>query len=158
MIKKVPLLAIDFNKSWWSVLSSQKKSIIFIALGETISNTFLTLLPMMLGIIFTQKHVTYLNYLFVGWFIVYCLQYLTRKESARLQLLFIHSTHARAHEWFLQVDPIYHARRSSGTVLGKIDRAARGYENLIDAFTYDFLSIGIGFITAIIPLFSIIII
>ena len=152
-IKNNRIIPIDFSAPWWHVLLKNSFKSIFIYSGEIFCNIFFTLIPMMFGIIFASKRLDLLCYLFGSWILVYFLQYATRTSYARMQSQIIHSLHASAHIWFLQADPIYHTRKSSGIVLGKIDRAARSYESLLDSCMYELLSIGVGVITVIVTLF-----
>ncbi len=142
--QNLELRQIDFTKSWLEILLQNKYIFIIIATGEACLSIFNTLLPTALGSALTFERLDFLLFLCACWISQYIIQYWLRKMNASLQLVMIHSVHASAHSWFLQADPMYHSRRSSGAILGKIDRAARAYEGLIDAVTFELISILIG--------------
>ena len=71
---------------------------------------------------------------------------------ARFQLQCIHGVLYSAHQYLLIIDPQYHVKRSSGVILAKIDRAARGYEEVLDQITYEFAPLAIGIATMLVIL------
>jgi ATP-binding cassette subfamily B protein len=146
------LLIIDFKKKWWHLLWLQKKSFFFVMFGEVIINVFETLTPVILGALFTYRRYDYFIYFTALWFFMIIFQDFTRKVTTSFSLRCVHSIHFNAHEYFLTVDPAYHAHRESGAILAKIDRAARGYEYFIDAVLIDILGYMAGIITALITL------
>jgi len=146
------LLPIDFEKPWWHVVIQQKFFFIFSFVIETLVNIFRPLSVIFIGWIFAQNQLEYLLYFFGIWALLYILEYFSRVSLATLELRAMHSTRYGAHQWFLKVDPIYHARRSSGTILGKIERASRTYEEFLDACYLDLLETIVGIITVIISL------
>jgi ABC-type multidrug transport system fused ATPase/permease subunit len=72
--------------------------------------------------------------------------------NQKFQLQVIHSVQYSAHKYLLTIDPRYHVLRSSGAVLAKIDRAARGYEEILDQITFEFLPLAAAIITMFIVL------
>jgi ABC-type multidrug transport system fused ATPase/permease subunit len=50
-------------------------------------------------------------------------------------------------KYFLTTDPIYHATRSSGEIISKLDRAWRSYEDFLDILTFEIIKIVISLIT-----------
>jgi ABC-type multidrug transport system fused ATPase/permease subunit len=48
------------------------------------------------------------------------------------------------------MDPLYHTQRDSGAIIAKIERAARSYENLLDAVLIDIVGYSAGIIAAVI--------
>jgi ABC-type multidrug transport system fused ATPase/permease subunit len=70
-----------------------------------------------------------------------------RRISGKVQLSIIYSVYTSAYAWFLQADPIYHTKRSTGKILSNIERAARAYEALFDAFAFELIGIFVGAVT-----------
>jgi ATP-binding cassette subfamily B protein AbcA/BmrA len=64
----------------------------------------------------------------------------------------IHGIYQSAHSYLLTIDPRYHVHRSSGTVLSKIERGARGYEELLDQITFEFVPLLVGLVVMTIAL------
>lgn len=92
-------------------------------------------------------------WLFIIWLCVEVLNvFFLPRLNQRFQLQVIHSIHYNAHQYLLKVDPRYHVHRSSGTVLAKIDRAARGYEEILDQITFEFLPLLTSIVTMFIVL------
>ena len=143
----IPLRVIDFKKSWSATLFKEKFTIVLIALGEIISSLFHTLLPVLLGAVMSKERLDLLLSLCIFWFVLYGTHYWLRRMSGKIQLRIIYSVYTSAHAWFLQADPIYHAKRSTGAILGKIDRAARAYEALFDACVFELIGIFVGAVT-----------
>ena len=152
-IDTIPLRVIDFKKSWDTTLFQEKTTILLIALGEIVSALFHTLLPILLGAVMSKGRLDLLLSLCIFWFILYCTHYWLRIISGKVQLSIIYSVYTSAHAWFLQADPIYHTKRSTGTILSKIDRAARSYEALFDAFVFELIGILIGAVTVTVSAF-----
>jgi ABC-type multidrug transport system fused ATPase/permease subunit len=71
---------------------------------------------------------------------------------AKFQLQCIHSVLYNAHQYLLTIDPHYHIKRSSGVILGKIERAARGYEDILDQIIFEFAPLIVGITTIFILL------
>lgn len=147
--KYLTLLPVDFNKPWWRLITRQRFYLIATLIGETIVNAFRPLSIVLLGGCFAIGRFDYFVYLFIAWTTIYIIEYAARVNNYILKVRALHSLRFRAHQWFLQVDPIYHAHRSSGTVLGKIERAYRGFEKLIEAVSYEIIETVIGVITVI---------
>ncbi|MBY0353903.1 ABC transporter ATP-binding protein/permease [Candidatus Babeliales bacterium] len=150
--QKLSLLKVRFESPWWQVIIDQKVYLGLALFGEIIAAIFRPMAILMIGWIFSIQRYDYFAYLFLVWVGVYLIQLVSRLFNSVLQLRCIHSVHYRAHQFFLQVDPIYHTRRSSGTILGKIDRASKGYEDLLDAVITEILQIAVGVVTVVISL------
>ena len=143
---------IDFNEPWWKVITQQRHSFLISLFGEIIIDIFRPLGVFLLGLALSAGRFDYMLYLFLFWLLIYGAEYVARLYNYGLQLRVVYSTHYHAHRWFLQVDPIYHAHRSSGMVLGKIDRAVQGYYDLFEAVFFELLQTVIGALTVVIYL------
>jgi len=150
--KKSAIIPIDFHEPWWHVPLSQRWYLFLSCFGEVFITIFNTLTPLIFGAIFELKRFDYFIYFSASYLLIVAFHYWVKRALIDLELRCIHSTHYHAHTWFLTVDPIYHAHRESGAILGKIDRASRSYEELLDAISIEILPALTGVITALISL------
>lgn len=152
--KKMKILDVDFNQSWWIILWKQKLAFSVVFILEVITNTFNTVIPIAVGFSIANG-----NYnLFYGIIIArLCLtlviQYFYGYNSV-LQLQSVYSVYTSGLKFFLTVDPLFHSTRSSGTIISKLDRGSEAYENFLDIVTFEFLPTIIAIITVTITLFS----
>lgn len=144
---------IDFTKPWWRIIFKQKSLLLCVVAAVLIRDIFWTLEPFLVA-----KLLTYQSwYLFAGacglWILFELDLIAMSLLNPRFQLGVIHSLLYSAHQYLLVVDPVYHVRRSSGEVLAKIERAGRGYEDVLDQITFDFAPMIIG-VTSMLLVFS----
>jgi ABC-type multidrug transport system fused ATPase/permease subunit len=130
---KTTIMDVDFSQPWWKIFSNQKPFVFAWLIGELVSSIFRPLSIFFISLVFSSMRMDYFVCFFVSWFFVYVITFITRLYKSVFQLRAIHSLHYQAHSWFLKVDPIFHSNRSSGTILGKIDRATKALENLVNA-------------------------
>lgn len=149
---KSRLLPIDFAKPWWQIIVRQKGLAVAIALLTTLSNVFWSISPFLMAYAFESANMFICLAMFAVWLMITFMENLGFRLNAQFQLQIIHSIHQNAHQQLLVVDPRYHTHRSSGAILGKIDRAARGYEDLLDQLLLEFSPIFVGLITTIVAL------
>ncbi len=149
-IKNPTIFPIDFTKPWWQLIAYQKGTCFCILAMTAIYQVFTTITPFLAALIF-ESHGMYMCFVIFGiWFILDILQKLARQQNPKFQLQCIYSIYQAAHLHLLSVDPQYHVHRSSGAILGKIDRGARGCEDLLDQITDDFTPLIFSLITVII--------
>lgn len=146
------LLPIDFTKPWWQIVVSQKGLAVSIAMLTMAPHVFWSISPFLITYVFELASLSACLAMFTAWFIVNLAETLGYSLNAQFQLQIIHSVHQNAHQQLLVIDPRYHTHRSSGAILGKIDRAARGYEDLLDQQLLEFSPILIGLVTTIVSL------
>jgi len=149
---QLKLIEIDFSDKWWRVITKQKFYLVMSLIGEVIIDIFRPLRAFLIGWILTHGQLNYMIAFFATWVAIYFVELTAHLSNCRLQLTAIHSISFRAHQWFLQVDPIFHAHRSSGTVLAKIQDTSRAFGELIDALSRDLLETAVGISTAIVML------
>ncbi|HXW60082.1 MAG TPA: ABC transporter transmembrane domain-containing protein, partial [Myxococcota bacterium] len=130
----------------------QKGLVVAIALLTMAPHVFWSISPFLITYVFELASLPLCLAMFGAWFIVNLAETLGYSLNAKFQLQIIHSIHQNAHQQLLVIDPRYHTHRSSGAILGKIDRAARGYEDLLDQILLEFSPILIGLITTIFSL------
>ena len=63
-----------------------------------------------------------------------------------------YSTNYFANKFFLTVDPVNHATKSSGTLISKIDRGSNGYDSILDIISWNAVPAIVGTTVAIITL------
>lgn len=150
MKNSLKLIPIDFDKPWWQIIAKQKWLMLSVLACIVVIHTFWVLLPMSVTSVFQSGSWQAYLTLFVVWLCVEVLNvFVMPRLNHRFQLQVIHSVQYSAHQFLLTVDPRYHVQRSSGMVLGKIDRAARGFEEILDQITFEFLPL----FTAIVTMF-----
>lgn len=150
MLNSLKLIPIDFCKPWWKVIVKHKWLFVSVLSCIIVVHSFWVLLPMSVTSVFQSGSWQAYLMLFFVWLAVEALNvFVQPRLNHRFQLQIIHSVHFSAHQFLLKVDPRYHVQRSSGTVLAKIDRAARGFEEILDQVTFEFLPL----LTAIVTMF-----
>lgn len=147
--KSLTLIPINFNLPWWQLISKQKSLVALISVLVIMAHTFWSLSPFLIGRMFESGTITMCIALFSLWIFIDCAHVLARQLNARFQLQCIHSIYQSAHQYLLTIDPRYHVHRSSGAILGKIDRAARGYEEILDQVTFEFIPLLVGLVAMI---------
>lgn len=152
--KKLKLLPIDFTRPWWYLIVAQKGLFIAVVMLLMSSQMFLTLAPFFIAKTLESGALWAYGLLFVGWLSIDFINTYARQLNTRFQLQCIHSIYQNAHNFLLTRDPQYHVYRSSGAVLGKIDRAARGYEELLDQIVFELAPLFISLVTIAVILSS----
>lgn len=148
------IFPIDFGNPWWQLILKQKQLYFLIISAAALQQIFVTLTPFLVAMIFEKGSLEFLLLIFAAWFLIDGFQLWTRRKTPKFQLQCIYSIYQNAHSYFLSVDPQYHVHRSSGAVLGKIDRAARGYEEFLDHITDELTPLVMGTLTAIALMFA----
>lgn len=146
------LLPIDFAKPWWQIIVDQKRLALTISLLTLSPHILWSISPFLLTYIFKIGSFDACMLIFGLWSIINFAEASGYRLNAKFQLQIIHSIHQNAHKQLLVVDPRYHTHRSSGAILGKIERAARGYEDLLDQIILEFFPMIVGVITTVIAL------
>lgn len=142
------LFPIDFDKEWWRFFASQKLRLVLVITPQILKKALDTLTAFLLGIILVNQRVDWLFY-FVGvWFLVILLVYISDFNFALVQVS-TQSVQYYAHQFLLKIDPIFHATRSTGQILAKIERAQTAYRELLDITIHDLLLTGTGMFTVV---------
>lgn len=152
-IKKINLIPVDFTKPWWHLISIYRWTVVSIVVNVTITQVIWSLTPFLAAKLFESRSYMLCCALFSAWLITdFILSTLRKNSNTQFQLSCIHSIYQSAHKLLLTIDPKYHVHRSTGAVLAKIERAARGYEDFADKVTFDILPLFMGLITVVIAL------
>src|SRR5258705_6206577 len=152
MKSPVKLIFIDFTKPWWRIIVDQKWLATIVLISVIIRDVFWAMVPFLIALVLENGSWNGFIILSVAWGLSELNMILQSPVGVRFQLQCIHSVLYSAHQYLLAVDPQYHVKRSSGIILAKIDRAARGYEEVLDQVTYEFAPLVIGIITMIVIL------
>jgi ABC-type multidrug transport system fused ATPase/permease subunit len=150
--QKLKLIPIDFTRPWWYLIIDQKWLVVIISLLIIAGQVLWSIAPFLVAYTLQCASPFGVLGLYILWVLVDAGQVYARQLNAQFQLQCIHSIQQSAHQYLLTVDPQYHIHRSSGMILGKIDRAARGYEDLLDQITFDFIPLSVGMIIMVIVL------
>ncbi len=153
-IKNPTIFNIDFTKPWWHLILKQKGVYGLILFMATLMQIFVTITPFLVAYIFESNSTAVCLVIFALWLTMDVSQALIRRLNPKFQLQCIYSIYQNAHLHLLAVDPQYHVHRSSGAILGKIDRAARGYEDFLDQVTDDITPLIVGLLTVIVMILS----
>jgi ABC-type multidrug transport system fused ATPase/permease subunit len=149
MQNSIKLTMIDFKRPWWYIIFQQPFLLVSVFIVGTVRYLFQTFEPFLVAMLL--EHLNW--YLFAGGCALWALSEINlifmSILNPKFQLGVIHSIFYSAHQQLLLIDPLYHAKRSSGTILAKIDRAARGYEDLLDQITFEFAPLGIGVLSMV---------
>lgn len=145
-------LHVDFKRKWWSLIADQRWLFLIVISSIMATNIFWVLTPFFIEIIFNKASTVMTVCLFACWVAIDYLNFCIRWFNGRFQLRCIHGIYQSAHQHLLTIDPLYHTHRSSGAVLAKIERGARGYEQLLDEITFEFVPLLAGLIVMTIAL------
>ncbi len=152
-LKNFTILPVDFTKPWWYLAWQQKWLFLVVLSITTLTQVIWSLVPFIAAKLFEAHSFYWCILLFTAWFFIDWLCAVTRmKFNTTFQLQCIHSIYQNAYVYLLTVDPHYHIHRSSGSVLAKIERAARGYEDFLDHITFEVTPLIMGLVTVIISL------
>lgn len=147
---RIQLLPVDFYSHWSKIMWRQKGKIAYILVAETIDNAFYTLIPLLIGWIVKTGNLNYFYVLIALWLTAISLEFSALYYASIVHLQTMHSIMYEGHKFFLTVDPIFHSTRSSGKIIGKIDRGASAYDDLLDVIGFDLLPTVVGISTIII--------
>lgn len=146
------LTTIDFNQPWWRIIVQQKLYLSLTVLCVLVRDIFWTLEPFLVAVVLEHSSWYFFAGACVAWAFAELNLMVMPHFNAQFQLQIIHSVFYSAHHHLLTIDPQFHVKRSSGVVLAKIERAARGYEEVLDQITFSFAPLIIGISTMLIIL------
>lgn len=143
------LFSVNFNESYWKVITRRKFIILLITIFTMTPHLFWSISPFLMAKIFETRSIFLCLVIFGIWLIVNFLEAYGYSLNSKFQLEIIHSIQQNAHQYLLTIDPKYHVHRSSGSILGKIDRASRGFEDLLDQILLEFGPLSVGLLTTL---------
>ena len=148
-IKDPKIFPIDFAQPWWRLIFKQKGVFFLLLIVAALMQIFLTVSPFLVALVFESGRYLVCVGIFALWLAVEIITMLVRRLNVKFQLQSVYSVYQNAHLHLLSVDPQYHVHRSSGAILGKIERAARGYEDIMDYIIDDYTPLIVGLLTVI---------
>jgi len=151
--QSLKLSHIDFDRPWWMIALQRWFAWIVILSGRILSTVFKTLVPISVAFAFEKGESFYLGFTLLAWILVEGWRYFTIWIFDTEQARIVFGIHYSAYRFFLTVDPIYHAMRTSGKLFAKIERGAHAYEDLLMVFVYELVAIVSGIVTVICSLF-----
>lgn len=137
--EKVKIHPVDFNQSWWKIILKFKWRMLTVIILELIFSSLNTLFPILVAWAISTGNVN--NYfLILGLLVIsllyrYFREYIYGLSSASI----LASVNNSANQFFLAVDPNYHATRSSGQIISKVTRGVSSYESALDFIIYSLL-------------------
>ena len=152
--KRMKLLPVDFEKSWWDILSRQKKFAFRIILSQLIWSTFDSLFPIMLGFAILKLDLGLFLLIMLARLALTWLYNSMLSQNAVFQIQTMNSVEYNANLFFLKVDPLFHTTKSSGQIVSKINRGSSAYEDFLDIVTFDLIGIITSMITITIAMFA----
>lgn len=148
----ISLVSIAFDKPWWRIIAGQPFYLVTLIVSVVLRDLFWTLEPFLVAFVLEYQSWSFFGVACILWILSECNLIVTAVVNPRFQLSIIHSIFYSAHQRLLVIDPKYHTKRSSGVILAKIERAARGYEDLLDQMTFEFAPLCIGVVSVLIIL------
>ncbi len=147
---KIEPTAVDFNKPWWYLIYQQKLLFSIVFFSVAVTQIIWSLVPFVIAKLFEIQSYFLSFIIFITWIgaaiVLVCLR---AAFNTKFQLQCIYGIYETACNYLLTIDPHYHIYRSSGTVIAKIERAARGYEDFADHITFELIPLCTGLITVI---------
>jgi len=153
MKNSIRLTMIDFSKPWWVIIFKRKALLLSIVLAVLVRDVFWMLEPFLVAQLLEWRSWYLFGAACFLWLLFELDLIVLSIFNPRFQLSVIHSLLYNAHQRLLLIDPVYHVKRSSGELLAKIERASRGYEDMLDQITFDFAPLVIG-ITSMLMVFA----
>ncbi|HAU30285.1 MAG: Multidrug resistance ABC transporter, ATP-binding/permease protein BmrA [candidate division TM6 bacterium GW2011_GWF2_43_17] len=145
---------IDFSKPWWMVYAPHIGKILVVCLSMTIFQSLDSLFPIILGWAIERQSIGFLILCMTPYFAEEIFSwFVTRPLFTRLYSQVQGSFRFSAYEFFLSVDPIFHARRASGITIGKVRRTSDAFFYFTKTALDDFYPFVVVMITTMIMLF-----
>ncbi len=150
----IQLLSINFSKPWWHIITQQRGLILSLVVSTLIRDVFWTFEPILVTAVLEQHTwsmflvacfiwgSSHLNYIFMP------------HISIKLRLQIIHSIFHNAHKTLLNVESNSQLTKAQGTMFSKIERTARGYEEMVDQVIYSFAPLATSIVTLFVILMS----
>lgn len=152
--KFLHLPSVDFNAGWRGLIWQQKHLLFITLFFDALTQIFISLFPIALGLVISRESYTLMIMLFGVWITLVLCENITWAASNKLQLQSIYGLYASAHAALLKTDPLALGTRSSGAIIAKIDRGSKAIEDVLDLICFEITPIIIRTITIIITLAS----
>jgi ABC-type multidrug transport system fused ATPase/permease subunit len=137
--KSLVSFSVDFEKPWWWVFSHVKSGIAAAGFYNLIYQTYMELRISILGYIFVVQKFEYLWYMLIAQLTLDMTVWIINRRWIMMYELVMFNIKQATFVKLMTVDPIFHSTRSSGKVLGKIDRGIQAYFDFISLLTENVL-------------------
>lgn len=151
---KSQIIDINFNLPWWWVLWVQKYDILKYVVVDILYQTFVAVLPILIGLIIVNKKVEYFPLILLVWITLLVVSSFSKFYFIKIKSVTSGSLQYSAVKYFLTVDPISHSTRSSGQIIAKVNRAIDAYDLLIDNVSFELLIIIVKIVTVSVAVLS----
>jgi ABC-type multidrug transport system fused ATPase/permease subunit len=145
-------LFVDFYQPWWKILWDQKNLFGVVIVAQTLFTAFESVFPFFLGLVISSHNYGFLSLLIsirlLSSVIYNAIQYHNLILYVKTEI----SIEYWANVFFLTVDPIYHATKSTGQIISKVDRGATSWEELLDVTVFELIPTIVGIITVTITM------
>ncbi|GAB4146658.1 MAG: hypothetical protein OHK0017_07450 [Patescibacteria group bacterium] len=150
--KAIQPVSVNFLKPWWSLLFLRKFAFTLEFTSEILQAVLNSTAPLILGYAISNR----------SWYVllIFALSYILMEIINRFVLRFMNiatqdiasGVMIAAHRYFLTVDPIHHATKSSGQIIAKIDRSTLSIHSTIYLFFGNLLPVIAGFASVVVAI------
>jgi ABC-type multidrug transport system fused ATPase/permease subunit len=152
VLKPQCLIPVSFDKPWWLLFTRQKCRLVCVIVPNFVKRSVGIWSPIIFGYIFESARIDYLAYFTLMWIVLFVVDYFADYNFVQLQLS-TQSIQYYAHQLLIKIDPVFHATRSTGTIIAKIERASYAYRDVLEIGIHELLFMVVGVIAAMIPVF-----
>lgn len=153
--EKMTLHEIDFEKSWWAAIMTEKWKFIGVIIVKIINSLFTQVAPLMLAYFIENLMFWRLAIIILGGRVLLMAFeiFLNYYNSTLLQLNIRQSVAYSANKFFLTVDPIWHSTRESGKIISKVQKASWSFEDILDIICFQITPLIISLFSASVILY-----
>ena len=151
---KMVILPVDFQKPWWDLILRQKMAPLFTIFCQFISSSFDVVFPLLIAYSITSFDFNLLMISFVVWIAIIWMYNVMLRYDTIFQIQNMGSVEVGAMRFFLTVDPMSHATKSSGQIISKVSRGSSSYQTVLDVIMFDLVKIVTSLVTVTITMFA----
>lgn len=145
---------LDFNGNWWDIFVKLKSKLIPLWGIDVINQSSWILFPILIAWVIQTGKYEYLFYLIFVRILVLIVSLIYYRLEPEVFMQTKRSVTTSATKFFMEVDPINHSLRSTGTIISKVNRGSSSIENLVGTLTWDILPTAAGLLTTFFALLS----
>ena len=141
------IFELDFKGNWWDIFAKLKSKIIPLWGIDIINQSSWILFPILIAWVIQTGKYEYLFYLIFIRILTLIVSLIYYRLEPEVFMQAKRSITTSATKFFMEVDPINHSLRSTGTIISKVNRGSSSIENLMGILTWDILPTGAGLLT-----------
>ncbi len=145
--KRTHFFEVDFAKPWWHALMKRKWRYGFLLTSEILQSVFESLIPIAFGAAISFQRYDYILYIVLGYVALEILNRLAVYSNGITTAEVSGSIQTSAQIFFLTVDPLYHATKSSGAIVSKMQAGGREFGFMINTICFHILPTIVSYIT-----------